>query len=243
MRPTIRLTHSLQAMLLMTRHEAPTHKDEERLVESSFVRTTSPLPFDSFDVRLAEPVIVYPSVRYPQTANSSHICVADAARSYPHLQKTKGQWFVAGAVDCPLEDCGSGYEFVASVSAPRTSTQGLRLVMNLITYINSLGGLRDEHLTQVQQSKHGRLKPGTTKRRDYLLGREIKLSPELRALASADGPARYRFKSRWLVRGHFRHQPIGEGRNERKVIWIQPHWKGPKEGPVLVPRYVAGEEA
>ncbi len=84
---------------------------------------------------------------------------------------------------------------------------------------------------------------GTNLRPDYLLGREIKLSPQLRALASADGPARYRFRSRWLVRGHFRQQPVGEGRAERRTTWIQPYWKGPTDGPVLVPRYVAGEDA
>jgi hypothetical protein len=37
-----------------------------------------------------------------------------------------------------------------------------------------------------------------------------------------------------LVRGHFRRQAVGVGRQGRKVIWIEPYWKGPEEAPILV---------
>lgn len=33
---------------------------------------------------------------------------------------------------------------------------------------------------------------------------------------------------RFIVRGHFRKQPIGEGRKDRKTIWIKPFFKGPE---------------
>lgn len=32
---------------------------------------------------------------------------------------------------------------------------------------------------------------------------------------------------RFMVRGHWRHQPHGAGNQERKLIWIRPHYKGP----------------
>lgn len=41
----------------------------------------------------------------------------------------------------------------------------------------------------------------------------------------------------WIVRGHWRNQPIGPGRTERKRIWIMPHWKGPQEAPKLFREY------
>lgn len=43
---------------------------------------------------------------------------------------------------------------------------------------------------------------------------------------------------RTLVSGHWRNQPCGTGRLERKVIWIEPHWRGPEEAPLTSKRAV-----
>lgn len=37
----------------------------------------------------------------------------------------------------------------------------------------------------------------------------------------------------YMVRGHQKRQVIGVGRTGRKVIWIQPYWKGDPEAPIL----------
>jgi hypothetical protein len=34
--------------------------------------------------------------------------------------------------------------------------------------------------------------------------------------------------ARFIVRGHWRNQAHGEGRTQRKIIWIKPHFKGPE---------------
>jgi hypothetical protein len=36
-----------------------------------------------------------------------------------------------------------------------------------------------------------------------------------------------------LVRGHFRRQVCGTGRRDRKVIWIEPFWRGGEDAPIL----------
>jgi hypothetical protein len=36
-----------------------------------------------------------------------------------------------------------------------------------------------------------------------------------------------------LVRGHHKRQVIGAGRSGRKVIWIEPYWRGPEDAPIL----------
>lgn len=41
-------------------------------------------------------------------------------------------------------------------------------------------------------------------------------------------------KVQFLVRGHFRQQVHGAGRALRKTIWIEPFWKGPEAGNVLL---------
>lgn len=41
-----------------------------------------------------------------------------------------------------------------------------------------------------------------------------------------------------LVRGHFKRQVIGVSRGGRKVIWIEPYWRGPEEAPILARPYL-----
>lgn len=46
----------------------------------------------------------------------------------------------------------------------------------------------------------------------------------------------------FLVRGHYRNQPHGPQNSKRKIIWIQPHWKGPEEGLILARPHAIGPE-
>lgn len=42
-----------------------------------------------------------------------------------------------------------------------------------------------------------------------------------------------------LVRGHLKSQPYGPKHSLRKIIWIEPYWKGPEEAPIRVQQHVA----
>lgn len=37
-----------------------------------------------------------------------------------------------------------------------------------------------------------------------------------------------------IVRGHYKRQPVGAGHTGRKVIWVEPYWRGPEDAPILV---------
>jgi hypothetical protein len=43
-----------------------------------------------------------------------------------------------------------------------------------------------------------------------------------------------------LVRGHYKRQVVGVGRSGRKVIWVEPYWRGPEDAPILVHPYKVG---
>lgn len=58
--------------------------------------------------------------------------------------------------------------------------------------------------------------------RDYVMGRGRSHLPAVR----------------WLVRGHWRNQAHGPGLQERRKQWIEPHWKGPEDGPTAVRPHV-----
>jgi hypothetical protein len=46
---------------------------------------------------------------------------------------------------------------------------------------------------------------------------------------------------RTLVAGHWRNQVCGAGRQERRLTWIEPFWRGPESGPISNPIRVARE--
>lgn len=41
------------------------------------------------------------------------------------------------------------------------------------------------------------------------------------------------YRHRWVVRGHWRQQPHGPQRSQRRPVWIESHLKGPAGGPLL----------
>jgi len=44
-----------------------------------------------------------------------------------------------------------------------------------------------------------------------------------------------------VVRGHYKRQVVGIGRNGRKTIWIEPYWRGPDGAPIFThPKKVGG---
>lgn len=45
---------------------------------------------------------------------------------------------------------------------------------------------------------------------------------------TAEGPKIYRIGTRFMVRGHWRQQPVGPARTQRRLTWIRPYFKGPE---------------
>lgn len=43
-----------------------------------------------------------------------------------------------------------------------------------------------------------------------------------------------------LVRGHWKMQPHGTGRDQRKLIFVEPYWRGPDGAPIAVRPHLAG---
>jgi hypothetical protein len=85
--------------------------------------------------------------------------------------------------------------------------------------------------------RRARVADGATPRL-WDVGRTIQIHPHL--VRAARGGAReiaFRLKYQHIVRGHYREQPHGPRRSERKRIWIAPFWKGPEDVAALVHTY------
>jgi hypothetical protein len=46
----------------------------------------------------------------------------------------------------------------------------------------------------------------------------------------------HEWSCQWMVRGHWRQQPVGPGRGQRRALWIMPYVKGPEDKPLKQPR-------
>lgn len=55
----------------------------------------------------------------------------------------------------------------------------------------------------------------------------------LRRPAGMDRGCNVEWHHSWIVRGHWRNQAHGVGRQERRPIWIAPYVKGPEDAPLL----------
>lgn len=84
------------------------------------------------------------------------------------------------------------------------------------------------------RSSSGSRRDGAPLHRVTIVGRPLRVDcrPAVRHyLAGVGGCAPASLQC--LVRGHYRRQVIGIGRGGRKVIWVEPYWRGPEDAPIL----------
>jgi hypothetical protein len=89
----------------------------------------------------------------------------------------------------------------------------------------------------------GRHEPEPTCR-TYVLGKNIEIKADLRDAVRAyvDGKQHRAPSVQTLVAGHYKMQPYGPRNALRKLIWREPFWRGPEDGPIAVRDHVLSEE-
>lgn len=131
------------------------------------------------------------------------------------------------------DDPEPSMEFQAADSAALVAAG--RIVVNLCAFINTRRTDADgahpmpkEFMRDRKGAKH------------WVLGKAVKLPRPLheaaRQFAETGKRTAWQATSRWVVRGHWRNQPYGPGSSERKLIWVEPHWKGPADAVAAVSR-------
>lgn len=150
-------------------------------------------------------------------------------------------WFAWGYQDRDINDSplGDGQASHPTSRRDRIAIQGARSFMaNLCLYVAALK--HENRWAKPASGGNGPKKPsGDPAPMRWVLGREIKLSPELRLAArtySERGERRafWKLAARYVVRGHWRNQACGPRHSEHRPVWIAPHWKGPVAAPGLV---------
>lgn len=108
----------------------------------------------------------------------------------------------------------------------------LNLSVNVILYINSTkpdiikipAFIKQNPSTERQKEKQRRV----PKDDYFILGKNITIMHQRESQENSEGSKNFTsYSYQFQVRGHWRQQPCGPNRQDRKNIWIEPHWKGP----------------
>lgn len=68
--------------------------------------------------------------------------------------------------------------------------------------------------------------------RVFVVGKPVQVDCRQALKDYIDGERGAPIAVQFLVRGHFRNQACGPGHTERRVLWIEPYWKGPADAPI-----------
>lgn len=236
--PVFQLTHGLAAALLLT-EPPPFDAENFKLPFDAFaiVLPQNFIPFLDGDKKSwGECVIVHRSLGYVTKADSEtdvlEVDIRSRERNIWHRQPVE-EFASVEQANAVLNADDSRQQYPLVEDDFRTIEVTLRLVRNLVAWVEAHGsgepeGKRSTNGNYARDSK-GNVLPTT-----FVLGREVKLSPELRrvaaevALGEKHGGPGWKLRMRYCVRGHWKMQAHGEGHKERKRIFVAPYWKGPE---------------
>jgi hypothetical protein len=154
------------------------------------------------------------------------------------LKEDEARWdHLAASSDAPIYHSNTNLTLRAAI----------RIVANLCSWLESIGGMASQKPSNVLLNKMGNKKKLHITQ--WIVGREVKLEPDLLksakehilGLDSRRSPAGWHLTARFPVRGHMRRQPCGKNWSERKMIWIKPFFHGPQGGDVMAHIYKAGD--
>jgi len=130
------------------------------------------------------------------------------------------------------------HEYKVTTEADGLAIRTIRqLTFGMLAYVTAVERAVEERLVDAPKKKRAD-DTDRVRQRVYDVGRTIKIDPALVRLArSGSREIAFQIKHRFMVTGHYRNQPHGPGRQERKRIWIMPFMKGPEDGAKIVHTY------
>jgi len=111
-----------------------------------------------------------------------------------------------------------------------------RLVVGVIAEMNSVPA---SSLPSIGNSGP-KMKRGEPVSLTYQLTRPVKLDLRENVRSFEDGVRTGPLSMQFVVRGHWKNQPHGPQRSRRKLIHVEPYWKGPEDAPIAVRAHQLG---
>jgi hypothetical protein len=220
--------HRYAAALLCTRVSSDTADDLR-------------LPWDSFCVQLPDDLVVYPDGKY-----AAAVFVWRLACDPQRI--ANGEQFFLGIVDSAgAQDTMRGGSLeevlftdleafervgdVESTNEDRVRNLCRRAVVGALFTMQFTDNFKDNapRDTRSESKRHG-----PPSHRVVVIGAPIALDARAEVRAYLEGSRKGGLPSvQTLVRGHYKRQVVGVGGTGRRVIWVQPYWRGPEDAPIL----------
>lgn len=89
-----------------------------------------------------------------------------------------------------------------------------------------------ESAPRALRRRRARMEPAPVPGWDEIRVTTLRRQPES---GSGEPAEEGRFHHQWIVSGHWRWQPCGPDRSERRLVWVSPHIKGPEGAPFIAP--------
>ena len=125
-------------------------------------------------------------------------------------------------------------------SLPRTSVDdradmlARRLMLGLCLWCSDPKNLGEPKLYKSRSSERGRAGDLLPDFKTWHLGKDIKLDPNvIEAVRSFSREGGSSPKVQSLVSGHWKRQAHGPARSLRKLVHVEPYWRGPLDAPVI----------
>lgn len=118
----------------------------------------------------------------------------------------------------------------------RTTTLIGRLIVNICLAMSDPTNIEKQPPRPYVPGKHERRAPGKPPLcRTYVLGKPTTLDCR-KAIQEyvLTGKQGRELTSQMLVAGHYKNQPHGPKNSLRKIVRIEPYWRGPEDAPILV---------
>lgn len=155
----------------------------------------------------------------------------------PFVIRTIGRWgFIGAEAMFPRRRMGPALRVVNPANSARILADGAipTEYTNAPRFAMALWLLLNQTITDVSEEH---LRTGRRKNAQKM-GIPSRVSViQLRRIAGVnrkEGESLVQWSHRWVVRGFWRWQPCGEGRTERRRIWIRPFVKGPADMPLII---------
>ena len=108
------------------------------------------------------------------------------------------------------------------------------LIINSLLYLQSdKAVLESVNANKIENKKYKKKRSKRSADNSYIrIGKKVTINPSYKKVyeklntLDSEGNNRKQYRGQWIVRGHWRNQPYGEGLSQRKLIWIEPYVKG-----------------
>lgn len=115
-----------------------------------------------------------------------------------------------------------------------------RAFVNCVLELN-----RDEHVERIGRGRGLTMRPlrGPPKTWTFCLKRPVVVDARHWLDGLGSGATRKQLAIQSLVRGHWKNQPCGDAAMDRKLIHIEPYWRGPEDAPIAVREHIMKRDA